>query len=340
LKAASNWALRMSKVKEFPLLFMFFLLEEPHVADERRKVLTLELLRATDQSLDNPYSDITLKVKAGFRRQLEFVIESGGRVPLSLYTFLLGYRSHLPMDTQDIEGRASYLQEMARRAPFLQLAMASDRLSIKLGMEVTVEECVNTNSEALAMLSSDRWQTRFVPRGPVRLAPLPLPLQGPLQQASDPPAMTVVDAWCASIGFDAYRQLGGGEKLNAKHVFEFPKFNVFVTIHWSYGRTLHTAMTTYLDTPSGSTANLVLPLELTSLPKFLKTCLGGFDDLGSFDGDGEPLTRRSELVMIRYAATWMTTARCSLDGAVAMVLIPRKVARAKRPRHGFQRAWE
>ena len=121
-------------------LMLLQLVEQP-AADycAKRQQVAIRLRDTPDEDLTNRYNDFEIKLKHAFADELNQAAASG-TCPSTLFSFMRLVRSKLPSETQDIEGMNSVLQRMAKLAPNLQMAMASDRLGIKTGDRITVED--------------------------------------------------------------------------------------------------------------------------------------------------------------------------------------------------------
>ena len=101
--------------------------------------------------IDSVHSDIAEKVKKVFQEELDYVA-AYGLCPPNLFNFLLILRSRIPLDTQEIEGANSVIQEMSRRSPNLHLALASDRITIKKGDPISVQECCQLHDQVVEQM--------------------------------------------------------------------------------------------------------------------------------------------------------------------------------------------
>ena len=165
LNLACSWHVRfVCRVSEFPLLLLWFAEAMPQVNCPRRLQVAKLMLETSDEELDlDPFSDLALKTKQNYNRELQLVIETSGQCPHALYQYSLLLRSQMPAETQDIEGNNSVLSAMSKIAPNLHIALATTRLSIKKGKRVTASQCVAMHNEVQQFLQSETNAGRFVP---------------------------------------------------------------------------------------------------------------------------------------------------------------------------------
>ena len=162
LKACGGWHHRvMMYVSTFPYLLLLLLEVAAHIVDGRRKLIAGLLLSTDDCCLRDRYTDIAIKIKAQFHDELERVRDTG-RMPLNLFGYLLGVRAQLDLDTQDMEGFISVLQNVTFRGRNMTLPTATARMSLKLGEELTIEDCLVMHTAAVAEMETDRHAQRFM----------------------------------------------------------------------------------------------------------------------------------------------------------------------------------
>ena len=86
---------------------------------------------------------------------------------------VLLYRSKLPMQTQDVEGRNSKLQGLYTRAPRTGKYLANARMSLCFGETVTARECAAMHDETIAYTKTEEHANRFCPLVSVPVARAP-----------------------------------------------------------------------------------------------------------------------------------------------------------------------
>ena len=174
LRSACSWHFRILRPCTSMPLQLLLLVELPcNVSCGRRVALAHILIDTEDCCLFAKNSDFAVKLKAVFRLELELIIATGGTCPRLLWIFMLLVRAQLPLDSQEIEGMHSILQRMAKAAPHMGQALASDRLGIKKGDVISPEECVAVHAEVMRRLSTDAHLDRFAELALVDLTPEP-----------------------------------------------------------------------------------------------------------------------------------------------------------------------
>ena len=78
--------------------------------------------------VDNPYSDVAVKVRRLFHNEI-VVASATKRCPPYLYRFLVFFTASIPIDTQYVDGDERL--RMCHIAPSMHLPLASDRLHLK-----------------------------------------------------------------------------------------------------------------------------------------------------------------------------------------------------------------
>jgi hypothetical protein len=308
LKGATGWFFRViEKIESFPLLFMFFLRNRPDEVDNVRAQLSQRLLDTPDCCLESLYSDLAVKVKIRFGTELLYVVQNQGRVPTELYVYLLSYRSQAPLETQDIEGRASYIQTMAKRAPYLQIALASHRMSLAMGLGIGAEECTNLHGQVTELVKSDHWANKFVPSAHVGATPPPSAV------VVCPHARTATHLWSVGVSLDAYRRFG--TELSAKFVYQLGSSeqvfqNSFFTMHFSYYRTIFTAKCQLIQLVHELRATIIVPLQISRLRDRMVEHVAR----NPADFAPEPSARMT-VVLVQYPVVWIGPTRCILKTA-------------------------
>jgi hypothetical protein len=88
-------------------------------------------------------------------------VRATGCVPLNLFNVLLVWRSQFAFESKATEGMHVQLQRMARVAPRMGRALASDRMQIKLGDPISATECCELHHCSLTEMSSQAHIHRF-----------------------------------------------------------------------------------------------------------------------------------------------------------------------------------
>lgn len=180
---------------DWPWLLLGLLQSGPHVVCEHRRAISAKLLGTDNESLNRDSSDITIKCKKVFLKELEDC-KAAGTCPIKLYVFLLQWRSQLPFDTQEVEGMNNVLQEMTRRAGHLQLALASARMCLKKGPEVAARTCLALDQEVKKVMASSEYATKFLTVNAVGKPPLAAPV---LDEISRDPAFRYAKGFMPAI---------------------------------------------------------------------------------------------------------------------------------------------
>ena len=213
------------------------------------------------------------KIRTVFAHELKYLAETG-KFPPKLYAFMLVVRSLLTLDTQEIEGMNSIVQQMCRSAPHMQVMRASDRLALKKGDLITAQECCDMHGAIIKYMNTDDFMNRFAP-----LSTVGTPAQHP-----DPPS------WCehselsvAAVPFAAgfsHRFLHDKQCFGAARIFYFERLDRvdFVApvripafmCAWSYYQCIFVAAG-IVDGCTGPTFGFLLPLVISSVLKTLST---------------------------------------------------------------------
>eukprot|EP00959_Pyramimonas_sp_CCMP1952_P201628 4216665-Pyramimonas_sp.AAC.1 len=133
-----------SRLTEFPTLLLLCVEAEPPAVCERRKAVAALLVDRFSQdegSLANPVCDWTHKLYLKYTSSFCEMSETG-RCDEALHAAIALARSQWRPDTQRVEGANSVLQVICKRAPAIHLALASDRMSLKLGTPPPVQDCL------------------------------------------------------------------------------------------------------------------------------------------------------------------------------------------------------
>ena len=165
---AASWEERVHGPScDFPLLLLR-MLESPQgqFCEVRQQVAQslLDLLEQGAEKLIRRHSDVTVKLCSLYKTKFEHAAATGTCEP-DLYIALLTLRRVCPLNTQDIEGNNSELQELIRRSPFIKWARASDKIQLKSGDEITVQELVDLHEETQAYMKTLDYLHRFLPGG-------------------------------------------------------------------------------------------------------------------------------------------------------------------------------
>ena len=170
LLIAASWHFRiLSATGDFLLIFMLMVAVPAHIFDPRRQGLAGRLLGTNDCCLKakTPYSrggvsDMAWKVKAIYFDEFQ-TVQNTGRVPLNLFSMLLVWRAQFSFEAKATEGMHVQLQRMARVAPHLGHPLASDRMQIKLGDDITPTECCELHHITQTEMSTQKHINRFGP---------------------------------------------------------------------------------------------------------------------------------------------------------------------------------
>ena len=187
LQAAASWDFRfVTPVSAFPLLLLWFVEKPCDQPDHKRQSVATLLLDASGESLVGRHSDVALKIRNRFKGEIKIVKESG-TCPLPLYSAVLLIRSSMHGDTQDLEGDNSILQVMTSRARRMRIALASARMQLKRGQQLTAATCSAMHHQVLAYHNTEQNAARF---NPVivyedKLPKLPPPAEEPEVPASE-----------------------------------------------------------------------------------------------------------------------------------------------------------
>ena len=137
LLGSGGWSWRFTlRILEPPFLFLAIVEKPVEEECEMRKKIASRLCQLRPccmHRLDGAHSCITHKLFTIFADSWQRMRYPGRMTSSCLWAFLLTLRSAISGETQGLEGWNSILQVMAKRAPRMELALASDRLSIKKG---------------------------------------------------------------------------------------------------------------------------------------------------------------------------------------------------------------
>lgn len=171
LLASASFCFRILAVTTTWPLKLLHLVSKP--ADEPcslKHAVATELLRTPDCCLKTtrPYlhtgiSDLAWKLKSTHGDELATCAQSHGKVPLRLYSMLLIWRSQLSFESKSMEGVHVALQQLARIAPRMGHALASDRLQLKLGSPISPSECCDFYNPAQLNIAETDSIGRFAP---------------------------------------------------------------------------------------------------------------------------------------------------------------------------------
>ena len=160
----ASWDFRFtSRLCSFPLSLLVFVHKPADEPCEDRRKLAAYLLDTQVCCLKSASlgTDAAVKVRSHFARHLNVVRDTGGCVPPKLFLFILMIRSRLTHDTQDLEGCNSLLQIMGKIAPNLRHAMANDRLKIKKGDPLRVQDAIDLHGFVQAHQRTCEYMERF-----------------------------------------------------------------------------------------------------------------------------------------------------------------------------------
>lgn len=148
---ACQWHFRvMLRVLQFWPLLLVCCEELPTIRHPRRKEVAQRLLAECPKCLQkNPCSDVAIKIRHWYRGMWETAAMDGS-CPVRLFGALRVLRSHIDSNTQKVEGANGVLQRITRAAPNIQVPLASDRLSLKLGAPLDTKTCLAYHENAMA----------------------------------------------------------------------------------------------------------------------------------------------------------------------------------------------
>ena len=172
LTVAVHWHIRMlSRVSSLTLQLLLIVETLPDVEDPVRKCLADRLLSTEDCCLRHPHSDVPRKWKHFYRDDFE-EMKRTGTCSRRLYINVLIWRSTLPMDNQELEGVASLIQAVAKRAPNSKIQRVSDRLNLTKGDSINPGECDELHAQVLRHMQTDEYKSRFnLVIGPAEVPP-------------------------------------------------------------------------------------------------------------------------------------------------------------------------
>eukprot|EP00959_Pyramimonas_sp_CCMP1952_P468078 9492622-Pyramimonas_sp.AAC.1 len=195
--AAAWWMRFVSTFDRFPLCLLHVVSRPHDEPDDKRKALATMLLDLPGCCLQSNTSDFAAKLKVNFLRDIEYMRDSGQCAP-RMFAYLLVWRRELPVDTQDIEGRASSLQVMAKRAPGLQIPAANNRMKVKYGIKMSAEDCCEVHDQVVQFMQSVEWSCRFTPT--VYSCGVDLPAGGARACAHQ---FSLLDKFCKALSLNA-----------------------------------------------------------------------------------------------------------------------------------------
>ena len=263
LMGAASWDFRVTqRITEHVSLLLVLVGRPPHEADPRRQVIATELLDAEAELLETNNTDVPLKLRKVFAEELEHV-KLTGTCPPKLFSHLLLLRAAWPIDTQDVEGMNSTLQEMCSSAPYMKHALASDRMEIKFGDDISAAALTSIHKKILAEMGSEKHADRFKPLSADTLRSAPA-------EASDArkrPRTYTVRHLLVSKGFamETFRQC----KIGARHAWAFDGGATATTeprqcwlMCWPYYKTLYSAHATLRRLTGGTSDVFMLSLPI------------------------------------------------------------------------------
>ena len=159
LSNIASWKFRFVDRLSKWISFLQLLEAEPFQESGVRSANGAKYLRTPGCCLDDRDTDVFLKCRDLFADEWRRVALDG-TVPLKLYVFLLLLRAEMPLDMQEVEGMNSVLQLMSKRAPTLQVPLASARLQLKKGDDISPADCVEMHDSIVAMQSSQEYLQR------------------------------------------------------------------------------------------------------------------------------------------------------------------------------------
>eukprot|EP00927_Polykrikos_kofoidii_P002667 TRINITY_DN11067_c0_g1_i1.p1 TRINITY_DN11067_c0_g1~~TRINITY_DN11067_c0_g1_i1.p1 ORF type:complete len:1330 (-),score=171.22 TRINITY_DN11067_c0_g1_i1:47-4036(-) len=167
LRGAAGWHLRFTlRLQTFPLILLRVVERAADTCCLERQRVARDLCALNECCLarfDGPHSCITRSLKTMFIQEWRRMATDGKCKNALLWSVLLAIRSCCAGETQEIEGFNSTLQTQCKRAPRMELPLASDRLNLKHGRPVRPADCVSVNKEVSIRMASEAATTRFAP---------------------------------------------------------------------------------------------------------------------------------------------------------------------------------
>ena len=160
----ANWNFRVTnRLQCYPWCLLKVLETPCGEACASRQLIARRLLDAEPCCLVSNESDVALKLRAAFFAEWAVVADGDGRCPLRLWQFMLLFRAGITMDVQEVEGMNSLVQSMSKHAPSIGLPLASDRMQIKKGIDISPSECTDLHGDVVRAMESDETTQRFLP---------------------------------------------------------------------------------------------------------------------------------------------------------------------------------
>jgi hypothetical protein len=297
LNEAAAWDFRYTKkLKSFPLQLLVLVEKPANEVDDERKQVAVLLLETSPCCLlhQSPWSDVPIKFETFFDAELRTVAETG-TVPRRLYASLLLLRSKTSLDAQDMEGANSVLQTMAKAAPTLRMALASDRLKIKKGDAISVAECVGLHHLVLHHQNTVQHSDRFVS---------PCLNDVPAEKQVAPCRHKVTELYVHAVRMSS--SMVTHIEVNCGTVWSFSKLSAtssivvaYVTC-WSYYRTVFVAKGTAEIQGGRWVFKLNRPIETMALAEAVMA-------VDTFSSESKTLP------LLRYAAEWTSLCEADLD---------------------------
>ena len=182
MQGRADWWRRVeTKIAEFPLQLLLIVAKPANEACPKRREMAQRFLKlelCCLMRMDGKHSSFNEKFRILFAEDLQ-IMQTTGKATLFLFLFMLQFSFVIRCNTSSVESFNSIIQIMATRARNMGIALASDRLSLKVGRKVLVSDCVAVHSEAVALKKSEENSQRFSPlelTDSVFRAPPPLPL--------------------------------------------------------------------------------------------------------------------------------------------------------------------
>ena len=135
LTVKASWQFRFSERYAFWKQICQMVVKDPGELCDVRKGIAIVWSTSPECCLTSAVTDVPFKLSKLFASELQ-VVCADGRVPLKLFELLVLIRAQLPMDVQEVEGMNSILQMMGKRAPNMNVTLASDRMQLKKGTPI------------------------------------------------------------------------------------------------------------------------------------------------------------------------------------------------------------
>ena len=139
MQGRADWWRRVeTKIAEFPLQLLLVVAKPANEACPKRREMAQRFLKlelCCLMRMDGKHSSFNDKFRILFAEDLQ-IMQTTGKATLFLFLFMLQFSFVIRGNTSSVEGFNSIIQIMATRARNIGIALASDRLSLKVGRKV------------------------------------------------------------------------------------------------------------------------------------------------------------------------------------------------------------